>query len=113
MLRISLAYALVLAAAAAQVQEGEAPAARRAPAPALLEWQELLRAAGPVDPSPPPLADLPQDVRAWSEALAGALAEAERATLFADGLRADDLGRAVALQALLAPGGQELGAAAP
>jgi len=77
------------------------------------EWDALIAAAGEVDTSPPAIAALPQDVLAWAEALTAPLDAGDRETLFADGLSTDDLGRAVALRALLDPDCQDLGAASP
>ena len=98
MRRAPLTFASLLAVAAAQ----EAP-----------DWSALLTAAPAVVEVPAVVDRFPPDLRPWAEGLTAGLDERDRAALFADGLRTDDLGRALAAVTLLHRAGASLDEASP
>lgn len=71
-------------------------AAQQAP-----DWAALADQVAPKDEAPAFANDIPMNVRAWAQALDEGLSDEDRARLFADGLRRDDVGRAVAVATLL------------
>jgi hypothetical protein len=79
------------------------------PAP---DWQPLVERLRDVEAVPPFGNDVPMDVRAWSTAVVEGVSAEDRARLFAEGLRRDDVGRAVAVVTLLAAAQREASTAA-